>query len=431
MGILGRLFSTKNTVSVGRFLTGGFARWMDRDIKIFADEGYRRNVIAFRCVEIISKSFGSVGLKVQINGEDAPDHPLKLLLENPNPVTAGAEFFDAVCSYNRLAGNSYMEAIRDGTGKPKELYLWSPYEMQITPSDSDAVPWAASYTWATGSYKKTWPIDPRTGQSDMAQWKTFNPLDAEFGMSPMEPAAYSVDQHNAAGEWNQALLQNSASPDGMLTTDGNLSDAQYENLRKEIEKNMSGPRNARRPFIGEGGLKWTQLSMNPKDMDWLAGRKASAIDIAAAYGVPVQLLGIEGSQTFANFEQARLSLWEDTVLPLLDQAIDLLNNWLVPMYEEKGLAIIYDMNSIEALEFKRTKAMESVNNLGYLTINEKRTMAGFERVDDPAADEITMPAGQLPLGFDVENMDGNAAKEAAVKQLKSMGISEDIARLMI
>ena len=28
------------------------------------------------------------------------------------------------------------------------------------------------------------------------------------GLSPVEAAAYSIDQHNQSGAWNQALLQN-------------------------------------------------------------------------------------------------------------------------------------------------------------------------------------------------------------------------------
>ena len=44
----------------------------------------------------------------------------------------------------------------------------------------------------------------------------FHPLDDHYGMSPLEAAATSLDIHNAAAQWNKALLDNAARPSGAL-----------------------------------------------------------------------------------------------------------------------------------------------------------------------------------------------------------------------
>ena len=55
-----------------------------------------------------------------------------------------------------------------------------------------------------------------TGRSTVLHLKTFNPLNDWYGLSPIEAAAYSIDQHNQAGAWNQAMLQNGARPSGAI-----------------------------------------------------------------------------------------------------------------------------------------------------------------------------------------------------------------------
>ena len=41
-------------------------------------------------------------------------------------------------------------------------------------------------------------------------------------------------------------------------------------------------------------------------------------DICEVLGVPTQLIGIEGSQTYANYEQTRAAFYEDRAIPLLN-----------------------------------------------------------------------------------------------------------------
>ena len=78
----------------------------------------------------------------------------------------------------------------------------------------------------------------------------------------------------------------------------------------------------------EQGLDWKQMALTPKDMDWIKGKDVSAREIALAYGVSSQLVGIPDSQTYSNMREARLAFWEDSVIPLAMRGRDALNTWL-------------------------------------------------------------------------------------------------------
>ena len=198
----------------------------------------------------------------------------------------------------------------------------------------------------------------------------------------MEAAAYSIDQHNQCGAWNQALLQNGARPSGALMVkaaegqSGTLSETQYSRLKSQLDDQFSGAANAGRPLLLEGGLEWKEMSLSPKDMDFVGIKHASARDIALAFGVAPQLLGIPGDNTYANLKEARVAMWEQTILPLLTSVTDALNNWLVPMFDT-ALELSLDQEAIPVLAAKRDAYWERISKADFLTAEEKRKLLGI------------------------------------------------------
>ena len=84
---------------------------------------------------------------------------------------------------------------------------------------------------------------------------------------------------------------------------------------------MPGARNAGRPMLLEGGLKWQAMSLSPADMDFVGLKAAAAREIALAFGVPPMLLGLPGDATYANYREANRALWRLTVLPLAEKIL--------------------------------------------------------------------------------------------------------------
>ena len=72
-------------------------------------------------------------------------------------------------------------------------------------------------------------------------------------------------------------------------------------LIRKPASDMAGP-----AFL-EDGLDWRSMSLSPADMDFLEARNSAAREIALALGVPLQLLGIPGDNTYANYKEANLA----------------------------------------------------------------------------------------------------------------------------
>lgn len=351
-----------------------------RDYAQLAEEGYRRNVIVYRCVRLIAESAAGVPLMVMQDGHRVEDHPILPLLTQPNPMQSRAELFEAMIGFYLISGNCYVEAVGPQGQEPRELWTLRPDRMRVMPGKS-GVP--EVYRYSVNGKHRDFYVDPVTAKSPVLHIKTFHPLDDWYGMSPLEAAGLSVDQHNDAGQWNAALLQSGGRPSGALIyrpgqagESATLTDEQRALLKHELESHFTGANNAGRPLVLEGGLDWREMSISPKDMDWTSGKDMAAREIAMAFHVPPQLIGVEGSLTFANFEQARLALYDDAILPLLNHICEELNNWLLPMFGSTA-KICVDLDKVEALGYRRDQTWQRIASADFLTPEEKRNLLGL------------------------------------------------------
>lgn len=383
--LFNNLSLSKKNYSKNRFCIYDFANpiWTKKGYSQFSEEAYKKNVIANRCVSLIARSAASVDwLAFDVNNNIIKNHPVLKLLHQPNPANGGAEFFESLYSHKIISGNAYVFANKNSAGEIVELYLFRPDRVEIIPGIG-ASPKAYSYT--IGDKKTIYRVDPVTSKSDVLHLRNFNPLDDWYGLSQIEAASYSIDLHNQSSAWNQALLQNGARPSGALIIKGvdgassYLSKEQFARLQEQLQEKFMGSVNAGRPLLLEGGLEWKDMSYSPKDMDFLEAKNSAARDIALAFGVPPQLLGIKGDNTYNNMQEARLAFWEETVIPLIDKTVDALNNWLATSFGA-NFKIGYDAQNISALASKHEMLWNRVQNADFMTNNEKRAAVGLPPV---------------------------------------------------
>ncbi len=369
------------------FFDTGSAFWSDRNYEKFANEAYIKNVIAHRSISMIVQAASNVKLRLFSMDmgykKEILKHPILDLFDNPNPADGSKEFLEKIYAHKIISGNAYVVALLDAKNQPFELYALRPDRVTVNPG-KNMLP--SSYTYKVDGNCYEYNVDALTGKSLILHLKNFHPTSDLYGLSPIEAAAYSIDQHNQAGEWNQALLKNGARPSGAIivkdnVSDGGLNAEQYAELKSMVDDVFSGPRNAGRPILLSGGLDWKEMSLTPKDMDFIESKHSSARDIALALGVPPQLLGIPGDNTYSNLQEARLSLWEQTIIPMLDNVVRNLSVWISQYYTGK-LSLEYDLDSISALSARRDVLWDRVNNSNFLTVNEKRAYVGLGPIEN-------------------------------------------------
>ncbi len=387
-----RLFSKSQTAPDKKTMAGrtmrsymvmpGQAVWMSRDYQQFSDEAYGKNVVAYRAMNMVASAAASVPTilysKNRNGRREIISHPVLTLLKRPNPTQSGADFFNALYHHKMISGNAYLQSVAPSGEATKELYLLRPDRVQVI-AGKNALP--AAYRYTVDEKTVDYPVDKISGRSRILHVKNFHPTNDWYGLSPIEAAAYSIDQHNQSSSWNQALMQNGARPSGALVVKGEqaggtLSEEQYQRVKSQIDEQFSGMENAGRPLLLEGGLEWREMSLSPKDMDFIQSKNASARDIALAFGVPPQMLGIPGDSTYSNLQEARVSLWEQTILPLAQNIAEALNHWLLPQFGD-GLELVVNSDDILPLALRNQAIWDRVEKASFLTEDEKRAAVGY------------------------------------------------------
>lgn len=373
-------------------VTPGFARWTSFNFQAFAHEAYGVNVVANQCISKIASAVASVDWKVYRGESLLSEHPVIDMLRNPNPRQSGPEYLRAKVSFLKIAGNSYEEVVSASDSGPIELYQLRPDWMTIALDKAGDV---LRYEYGPSGRKV---VFAGADLDSIRHLREFNPLDQVYGQSPVQAAMRAIDTHNEAQAWLKALLENAARPSGMLQTppDTRLTDEQFHRLRAELESTHQGSRNAGRPMIVEGGLTWQATGMTPVDMELIETKNAAARDIALAFGVPPQLLGIPGDNTYSNYQEARLAFWEDTVIPLV-QMIE--TDWNRGIAKPRGVTIYHDADKIPAMADRRARQWEMAKVAqGMMTINEQRGIMGEDPIDGGdvvLVDQSLMPLDQL------------------------------------
>ena len=397
-----------------------------------AKEGYLKNAIAYRCINEISKGASAVPFIIKSGDQIIDEHPLIDLLNRPNPQQSYSEFFNSLFGYVLLSGNAYILKVGGERGSPKELHQLRPDRIEIKGS-GNPIPERYNYM-VNGRVQNSYEVDQENGFSELKHVKLWNPLDDYYGLSPMSAAAAEIDQFNMSTKHNVNLLQNGARPSGAVIFKPkddsgfavNLTESQRQQLLTDLNNRFSGAGNAGRPMLLEGDFDWKEMGLTPKDMDFKALKNMAATDIALCFGVPSQLVGVPDSQTYSNVAEARLALYEETIIPHLRKVASDLNEWLVSMFDER-LRLEFDIDSIPALSERRRKIYENVTSAvreGIMTRNEAREIIGLQKVN--GADDLYVSANLFPIGDDGVVQPDNPINEEDLEDYDEENIDKDI-----
>ena len=339
-------------------------------------EAYLANPVAQRAVRIVAEGVGGAPI---LCGDDR----LTALIA----CSCGAQpLLEVLAAQLLLHGNAYVQIVKDGAGVPVELFPLRPERVQVIAGEDG---WPAAYRYTLADRTLTLPLIDEDGWPNVIHLKGFHPTDDHYGAGCLAAAAPAVAVHNAAAQWNHALLANAARPSGALVSGAGdtaaLTGEQFDRLKAELAQAFQGAGNAGRPMLLEGGLSWQSMSLSPADMDFATLKSAAARDIALAFGVPPMLLGLPGDNTYANYREANRALWRLTLLPLLAKMLDGLHSGLSDWF---AAAPTVDLDQVPALAEDRERLWSQVTSADFLSDAEKRAILGLPAENSNPTEDV-------------------------------------------
>ncbi len=316
-------------------------------------EGLKANTWVYAAVSKVATGFASVPLVLEQLKGDAwtpdPAHEIQALLDHPNDHMARQDVMERWAYHMLLTGNAlWLKTIAGG----KVIEVWPVLPQQIKPIPSRA-------DFLKGYEYKPTPQDKITKKpEEVAHWMFVDPNNPYWGLAPLQAAAAAVDTDMLAAGWQRQLLGKGGRPGLVVMLDSSLPLNRQKEAQAFINEQMGQGRSVSALVVG-GATKAQPLSLNALELDYLNSRKFTREEVAAAFGVPPVLLSFGEAATFANLDAAKTALWEDRIVPLLEDYTQGLMSTLFPHWglTQAGWRIRADLSGVRALQSNlRTQA---------------------------------------------------------------------------
>lgn len=401
------LTGTKNYLPFSRVLSG--FGWNNLGFYQAVNYYERISVIA-TIVDMIAEAFGQLTpiLQDKETGEVIIGSDLMKLLSNPNTIEGYTSFAESLASFYMITGNCYIEAIGNSRYAPIEIYSIPSQFVSIMPAgDGQAGTMIVGYD--SGGNSTTFNRIEQTGKrnrfvdnmglKELWQIRRFSPRYGAgnlFGQSKFTSAYYEIELFEQSRIHNYSILKNGSRPSGILMNKDTMDDDSYNRIREQLNGDYSGAENAGKVFLVEGlngdTFKFEQLSLNNKDMEFMALNKDCIERICNRGGLPLPLVMPDAS-TYNNVANAVLFLYDNTILPLANKLFEEMSQMLLPRfkYDTERYQISFDPEEVTALKLRTMEQLKLKKEIGVLTFNEIRGELGLEPIDD-IGDSI-VPAG--------------------------------------
>jgi HK97 family phage portal protein len=323
----------------------------------------------------------------------AQDHELAQLLRRPNSYTTG---------YRMVRDNIADRGIYDRALWLKSMENGRRVLVRIPPSlwrvDPEQENWLRPDRFIVSGNRGDVPINAE----NVVYFRGYNPEDSRFGLSPIESLRRMLSEEWAAAQMREQIMRNGARVSGYISRP----------LEAPEWKDPARQRFAagwRQQYVGatategggtpvlEDGMTFVPASQTAEELQYIAARKLSREEVAAAYFIPPPMIGILDNASFSNITEQHKMLYQDTLGPVLQEFQQELELQLLPEFSDPSLYVEFNMEEKLRGSFEEQAArLQTSVGAPFLTRNEARAMGNRAPID--GGDELVTPLNVLVGG---------------------------------
>ena len=259
----------------------------------------------------------------------------------------------------------------------------------LKPSQVRPVPHPDSYLLGY----QYWPVvggQPIFFDIDEIIWYRYpNPLDELSSLSPLVAAKLAADTSNAMMRSNKKLFDQGMQLAGLVTPtnpDVTFTPEQANDLEKHLQKRFVGEEKAHRWAVLRFDAAFRQMSVTPKDAEFVSGLSLTFRQVCRAFGMQPSLHGDLEQASPGDTEALEKIEWSRTLKPDAEMRAEEIQEQYLPRFiGERGSPdyVEYDFSRIPALQDALAAIHEREAgwmDRGLLTINEWRENNGLPPV---------------------------------------------------
>lgn len=382
--------------------SSGKPSWPTDTVHVMTRDGYRKCVTAFACINIIADAVAEATLRVWLDEgagkrDEIVDHPLRQLLQHPNPTMSESELLSNVVRIAAIAGYCVVEKVRSARGNVVQLGILRPDYVRPILRDQRSPDW-----------EYTVPGEPPAvlaAEDAVVFTYTDSPYLEVTGDTPLRAVLREAGILNELTDFVKLLLERGGMPQIALVVDSakgdelpveKLTDEERELIRQQFIAKYTGYRNWVGPAIIEG-MRVEKIGFDMNEVAFTDLRDGIDLSVCRAFRVPppvVQVMaGLETSYG-QLLEQSMKLLQMYTANPLRSRLDGALSRQLLPEFDPRpNIDLGFDTSRVDALQEDEKAVHERARldwDAGMLTLDEARQRIGEEALNNELGKSIKL-----------------------------------------
>jgi HK97 family phage portal protein len=299
-----------------------------------ADGVYREYAHLYRCqpqirtvVSFLARNIAQLGLHTyrrvsDTDRERLTDHPLPRILAAPGAKVTRYRLIERLVSDVAIYDRAFWVKVRMDSGALLGVIPIPPSRMTIEGDN-----WLEPEAFTVHGSKGDLELQP----DQVVHFHGYDPVDLRFGSSPIDALRSLLAEEFEANRAREQMWRNGGRLSGVLKRPADAPKWDPTARGRFKEGWRSYTQGGGTPIL-EDGMEYEQLAIDPAKAQYIEARKLTREEVAAAYHIPLPMVGILDHATFSNIKEQHQQLYQDTLGP-----------WLTMIQEEIGLQLIPDL----------------------------------------------------------------------------------------
>jgi HK97 family phage portal protein len=364
------------------------------------------------CVSLISDTVSALPVDTYIrrDGIAFPYRPKPAWVSKPDVAIPSVAFWQQTMISLLVDGNAFVRLFRDSKGEIINMVVLNPLNVQVSRN-------------ALGQkfYTSTVEGNKVLSGDEMLHISGSIIMPGEFrGKSPIDTLRENIGlaislESFAARFFGQGTTQN-----GVIEYPGALTAEQAENLSKSFDRQHKGFRKAHKTGILSGGATFKPTMVANDQAQMLDSRRLAVEDVARAYRVPTDMIGLNnGGQSYNSVEAKNIAFLTHTLRPWLAKLEDAFST-LLP--DTAFLAFSTD-DLLRGDYATRIEGYAKLLQNGVMSANEVRRKENMRPVD--GGDIVRVPLTNVNIS--AASLTEDETKVAMAQKLIGLGfVPEDV-----
>ena len=198
----------------------------------------------------------------------------------------------------------------------------------------------------------------------------------------------------ACEEYGAKFFANGAAPSGVLEHPGTLKDP--ARVRQAWMSQFGGSGNAGKVAVLEEGMKYSPISINPQEAQFLETRKFQINEIARIFRIPPHMIGDLEKSSFSNIEQQSLEFVKYTLDPWVVRWEQSMSRALFNEDEKSGLFFKFNVEGLLRGDYQsRMQGYATARQNGWMSANDIRELENMDRIPASEGGDLLLVNGNM------------------------------------